>query len=141
MSQRREACAWLSLSFAIKPGSRSRTVLDLLGKCLNAVSGLGCDERVGKLQLGSGACHLGGGRRLQWARRFRFDWTAWEEALWQWRMGWNQAPDVIGFGFGAHGIGNVTCRDKFKKENTEFFAFYGGKRRFAGSAYLPRQWC
>jgi hypothetical protein len=66
---------------------------------------------------------------LQWARRFRFDWTTREEALWQWRMGWNQAPDVIGFGFGAHGIDNVTYRDKFKKENPKFFALYGGKRR------------
>ncbi len=43
---------------------RVRT-LDLLGKYLNLVSGLGSDERVGELQLGAGTRHLGGVEMLK----------------------------------------------------------------------------
>lgn len=65
---------------------------------------------------------------LQWARRFCYTWTTNEEALWQWRLGWSWGNDIMGEGFGAHGIDRVCEREETKKEHPEYYALYNGKR-------------
>lgn len=64
----------------------------------------------------------------QYQRIFAGRWTTPKEALWHWRMGWNQAPDVIGWGFGAHGLNNVTADESTKATHPEYYALYGGER-------------
>ena len=79
----------------------------------------------------------------QYRRRFSGRWTPETEALWQWRMGWNQAPDVIGWGLGAHGLDMVTARDEVKKPPPDYYALYGDKRntdfRHSGNPAFPRR--
>ncbi|MCA1809527.1 MAG: DUF4838 domain-containing protein, partial [Lentisphaerae bacterium] len=64
----------------------------------------------------------------QYQRIFGGRWTTRKEALWHWRMGWNQAPDIMGWSFGAHGLDNVTSDDSFKAAHPEYYALYGGER-------------
>jgi len=48
--------------------------------------------------------------------------------MWQLRMGFNQAPDVLGVGYRAHGIAHVIGRDETKKAHLEYYAIMGGRR-------------
>ncbi|MEX2581575.1 MAG: DUF4838 domain-containing protein [Verrucomicrobiales bacterium] len=52
----------------------------------------------------------------------RFGGASQKEALWHWRMGWSQAPEVIGYGNGSHDIAGVTDRDETRKEHPEYYA-------------------
>jgi len=51
-----------------------------------------------------------------------------EEAMWQLRLGLNQAPDLIGPGYVAHGTVNVHSRPEVMKAHPEFYALVNGKR-------------
>lgn len=51
-----------------------------------------------------------------------------EETLWQLRLGLNQAPDLIGPGYVAHGTNNVHSRPEVMKAHPEFYALVGGQR-------------
>ncbi len=51
-----------------------------------------------------------------------------EETMWQLRLGLNQAPDLIGPGYVAHGTNNVHDREEVKKAHPEFYTLIDGKR-------------
>lgn len=82
---------------------------------------------------------------LQWARRFSYGWTSRKEALWQWRMGWHHASEMMGYGLAAyaHGINDVTSHEKTKELHPEYYALYGDKRetdfRHGGKPCLSSQ--
>jgi len=48
--------------------------------------------------------------------------------MWQLHMGFNQAPDVIGVGYRAHGIAHLISRPDVKKAHPEYYALIGGRR-------------
>ena len=50
------------------------------------------------------------------------------KVLWQLRMGFNQAPDVVGEGYRAHGIAHVIGREETKKAHADYYALMGGRR-------------
>lgn len=54
-----------------------------------------------------------------------------EETMWQLRLGLNQAPDLIGPGYVAHGTVNVHARDEVKKAHPEFYTLVNGVRDMA----------
>lgn len=56
-----------------------------------------------------------------------------EEAMWQLRLGLNEAPDLIGPGYVAHGTNNVHAREEVKKAHPEFYTLVDGKRDTAES--------
>ncbi len=62
----------------------------------------------------------------QHARRFRG--TSEKEALWQWRMGWSAAPEIMGPGNQYHGIRGVTGREETREAHPEYYALYDGVR-------------
>lgn len=66
----------------------------------------------------------------QYMRMFGHEGTTREEALWQLRMGWNQAPDLIGdFGMGlSHGMNSVYERPEVRAAHPEYYVLFGGKR-------------
>lgn len=64
----------------------------------------------------------------QYYRRFGHPWTTRDELLWQLRLGFNEAPDLIGLGPMGHGINPVHSREEVKKAHPEYYALFGGKR-------------
>ena len=50
------------------------------------------------------------------------------DVLWQLRMGFSQAPDVLGVGYRAHGIAHVIGRPETKEAHPEYYALIGGRR-------------
>ncbi len=66
----------------------------------------------------------------QYGRRFA---GKTEETMWQLRLGLNQAPDLIGPGYVAHGTNNVHDRSEVKKLHPEFYTLVDGKRDTAGA--------
>lgn len=66
----------------------------------------------------------------------RFGQTTKDEILWQLRLGFNQAPDMIGQGYVAHGTGMLLRRDEVKKAHPEYYALIGGVRQ-NGEKYKP----
>lgn len=54
-----------------------------------------------------------------------------EETLWQLRLGLNQAPDLIGQGYVAHGTNNVHMRPEVMKTHPEYYTLVNGKRDMA----------
>ena len=66
----------------------------------------------------------------QYGRMWGHEATTRDEVLWQLRMGWNIAPDVIGdFGMGlSHGMNPVYERPEVYQAHPEYFAIFGGKR-------------
>lgn len=56
-----------------------------------------------------------------------------EETMWQLRLGLNQAPDLIGPGYVAHGTNNVHAREEVKKAHPEYYTLVDGKRDTAES--------
>ena len=75
----------------------------------------------------------------QYMRMFGHEGTTREEALWQLRLGWNIAPDVIGdFGMGiSHGMNPVYERKEVQLAHPEYFCLLGGKRSNTVGAGLP----
>ncbi|MFA7159525.1 MAG: DUF4838 domain-containing protein, partial [Kiritimatiellia bacterium] len=59
-----------------------------------------------------------------------------DETLWQLRMGFNQAPDITGVGYIAHGTAMVISRDEAKEAHPEYYALIGGKRK-NGKDFVP----
>jgi hypothetical protein len=59
-----------------------------------------------------------------------------DETLWQLRMGFDQAPDVIGVGYLAHGTAMVIDREEAKQAHPEYYALIGGKRK-NGKDFVP----
>jgi len=55
-----------------------------------------------------------------------------ENMMWQLRMGFNQAADVVGEGYRAHGIAHVIGREETKKAHPEYYALQNGKRVTGG---------
>jgi len=55
-------------------------------------------------------------------------WGSVDSVMWQLRMGFNQAPDVIGEGYRAHGVCHVIGREETKKAHPEYYALMGGRR-------------
>lgn len=55
------------------------------------------------------------------------------ETLWQLRLGLNQAPDLIGPGYVAHGTNNVHAREEVKLAHPEYYTLIDGKRDTAES--------
>lgn len=53
-----------------------------------------------------------------------------DEVLWQLRLGWNLAPDLIGdFGMGlSHGMNPVYERKEVREEHPEYYTLFSGKR-------------
>ncbi|MEZ0274372.1 MAG: DUF4838 domain-containing protein [Roseimicrobium sp.] len=51
-----------------------------------------------------------------------------EEMMWQLRLGLNQAPDLIGPGYVAHGTNNVHAREEVKQAHPEYYTLIDGKR-------------
>lgn len=51
-----------------------------------------------------------------------------EETMWQLRLGLNQAPDLIGPGYVAHGTNNVHAREEVKAAHPEYYTLVDGKR-------------
>ena len=49
-------------------------------------------------------------------------------AMWQLRMGFSQAPDVVGVGYRGHGISHVIGRAETKKAHPDYYALIGGQR-------------
>ncbi|MFN0195163.1 MAG: DUF4838 domain-containing protein, partial [Planctomycetaceae bacterium] len=66
----------------------------------------------------------------QYAHMFGHEATTRDEALWQLRMRWNLAPDVIGdFGMGlSHGMNPIYMRPEVRAAHPEYYALYSGKR-------------
>ena len=62
----------------------------------------------------------------QYGRRFRG--ASRDEIMWQLRMGFNQAPDVVGVGYIAHGTALVIGHPEVKAAHPEFYALVNGKR-------------
>jgi len=62
----------------------------------------------------------------QYGKRFRG--ASGEEILWQLRMGFNQAPDLIGAGYIAHGTALVIGHPEVKAAHPEFYALHGDRR-------------
>ncbi|GEP43211.1 DUF4838 domain-containing protein [Brevifollis gellanilyticus] len=61
----------------------------------------------------------------QYAKRF---YGKSEEALWQMRLGVNQAPDLIGVGYIAHGTNYVHMRPEVMKAHPEYYTLVRGQR-------------
>jgi hypothetical protein len=59
-----------------------------------------------------------------------------EENLWQLRLGFNQAPDIIGSGYIAHGTALVITREEVRQAHPEYYAMIGGKRQ-NGANFSP----
>ena len=66
----------------------------------------------------------------------RFGMEKRDETLWQLRLGFNQAPELIGPGELAHGTALVIERDEVKKAHPEYYALVGGKRQ-NGNDFKP----
>lgn len=66
----------------------------------------------------------------------RFGTDKKDEILWQLRLGLNQAPDLIGPGYIAHGTALVIERDEVKQDHPEYYALIGGKRQ-NGANFSP----
>lgn len=66
----------------------------------------------------------------QYARMFGHEGTTRVEALWQMRLGWNLAPDVMGdFGMSlSHGINPITERPEVRAAHPEFYMLTNGQR-------------
>jgi hypothetical protein len=64
-----------------------------------------------------------------YGRRFGLAGASCDEVLWQMRMGFDQAPDLIGIGYIAHGIPLVISRDEVKKAHPEYYALNNGVRQ------------
>ncbi|MBM4080136.1 MAG: DUF4838 domain-containing protein, partial [Planctomycetes bacterium] len=62
----------------------------------------------------------------QYAKRFGGGGR--DEVLWQLRSGFNQAPDLIGVGYIAHGTAEVLARDEMKKAHPDYYALFSGQR-------------
>ncbi|MEI6422971.1 MAG: DUF4838 domain-containing protein, partial [Lentisphaerota bacterium] len=71
---------------------------------------------------------------LQYYNRFGSDKR--DEVMWQLRLGLNQAPDLIGPGYIAHGTALVIERDEVKQAHPEYYALIGGKRQ-NGANFSP----
>jgi len=69
----------------------------------------------------------------------RFGGGGREEALWQLRLGFNEAPDLIGIGYIAHGTGQILAREEMKKAHPEYYALINGKRA-TGTLGLEPGW-
>jgi tetratricopeptide (TPR) repeat protein len=63
----------------------------------------------------------------------RFSMTSVDEIMWQLRLGFSQAPEVIGLAELGHGTRTVHERPEFRAANPDCFALFGGKRETAGS--------
>jgi len=66
----------------------------------------------------------------QYARMFGYGMTTRDEVLWQLRMGFSQAPDLIGEMEMSlnHGICYVNCRDEVRAAHPEYFMMINQKR-------------
>ena len=64
----------------------------------------------------------------QYGKRFGQGGKSGDELMWQLRMGFNQAADVVGIGYIAHGTALVIGRDEVKAAHPEYYALHGGKR-------------
>lgn len=63
----------------------------------------------------------------------KFSMTSVDEILWQLRLGFSQAPEVIGLSELGHGTRTVHERPEFRAAYPECFALFNGKRETAGS--------
>ncbi|MBL8828624.1 MAG: DUF4838 domain-containing protein [Planctomycetaceae bacterium] len=63
----------------------------------------------------------------------RFSMTSVDEILWQLRLGFSQAPEVIGLSDLGHGTLTVHSRPEFRAAYPDCFALFNGKRETAGS--------
>ena len=66
----------------------------------------------------------------------KFGGASRDEALWQLKMGFNQAPDITGIGYIAHGTAMIISRDEAKEAHPEYYAIIGGQRK-NGKDYVP----
>lgn len=66
----------------------------------------------------------------QYAHMFGHEACNREETLWQLRLGWNLAPDVIGdFGMGlSHGMNPLYERPEVRAAHPEYYTLFNGKR-------------
>lgn len=66
----------------------------------------------------------------QYARMFGHEPATRDEVLWQLRLGWNQAADVIGdFGMGlSHGMNSVYERSEVHDAHPEYYVLVNGRR-------------
>ncbi len=51
-----------------------------------------------------------------------------KDVMWQLRMGFNQAPDVVGEGYRGHGVNYVIGREETKRAHPEYYALMAGRR-------------
>ncbi len=66
----------------------------------------------------------------QYMRMFGHPEATRDEVLWQLRLGWNLAADVIGdFGMGlSHGMNPIYEREEVRKAHPEYYTLFNGKR-------------